>query len=49
MQELRRSLPAYKEKEALLNAISSNQVWLEFIFKTFVDILNIVCYVELLI
>nr|XP_043630716.1 DExH-box ATP-dependent RNA helicase DExH3 [Erigeron canadensis] len=26
MQELRRSLPAYKEKEALLNAISRNQV-----------------------
>ncbi|KAL4588057.1 hypothetical protein LXL04_000935 [Taraxacum kok-saghyz] len=26
MQELRKSLPAYKEKEALLNAISQNQV-----------------------
>lgn len=32
MQELRRSLPAYKEKEALLNAISRNQVFFAYMF-----------------
>lgn len=30
MLELRRSLPAYKEKDALLKAISENQVLLLF-------------------
>lgn len=32
MQEFRRSLPAYKEREALLNAISQNQVLYAFSF-----------------
>lgn len=30
MLELRRSLPAYKEKDALLKAISENQVRYDF-------------------
>lgn len=30
MQELRRSLPAFKERDALLKAISENQVYCDF-------------------
>lgn len=35
MQEFRRSLPAYKERDSLLNNISQNQVFQDFFVQDF--------------